>query len=189
MFRRFLYKKTQIFSLLKLRQFRETIRRDSQHDTFQLADSSQLPKPPKTAGALHLMPRTVDGSYNNLDHPEMGMSCTLFGRNVLLADSYLDEQTLLTPNPHLLNLRLITREKFKPATIVNLLAAAWIQFTTQDWMTRDGNQPNNKLIFSLSMMIIGRKKNDQWKQNIQLTARQSINKYKFRPFPAVPSIV
>lgn len=37
------------------------------------------------------------------------------------------------PNPRLISERLLARDKFKPATIVNLLAAAWIQFQVHDW--------------------------------------------------------
>ena len=163
MSRRHWYKRTQFFALLKLRQFWETLRRGNLHDTSQLPDSSQLSSPSKPAGDRHLIARTLDGSYNDLDHPEMGMEGTRFGRNVPLADAYPDEQTLLTPNPCLLSRRLMTREEFKPATIVNLLVAAWIQFENHDWMTPVTTNPTTKSIFPSKMTMIGRKKIDQWR--------------------------
>lgn len=42
-------------------------------------------------------------------------------------------EELLTPDPRLISEKLMTRREFKPATIVNLLAAAWIQFMVHDW--------------------------------------------------------
>lgn len=39
----------------------------------------------------------------------------------------------MTPSPRLVSEELLVREEFKPATIVNLLAAAWIQFQVHDW--------------------------------------------------------
>lgn len=145
MARRPWYKRPQIFALLKLRQFRETLRHDNLHNTSQIPDSGQLPKPPKPADDRHLFARTADGSYNDLETPKMGMAGTRFGRNVPLADAYPDEDKLLTPNPRLLSRRLVTRDEFTPATIVNLLVAAWIQFENQDWMFHGDNQPDNKI--------------------------------------------
>ncbi|MGK7907948.1 MAG: peroxidase, partial [Synechococcus sp.] len=67
---------------MKLRQFRETLRHDNLHNTSQIPDSGQLPKPPKPADDRHLFARTADGSYNDLETPKMGMAGTRFGRNV-----------------------------------------------------------------------------------------------------------
>lgn len=43
------------------------------------------------------------------------------------------DEELLTPNPRLISEKLMKRTEFKPATIVNLLAAPWIQFMVHDW--------------------------------------------------------
>ena len=139
------YNKPLLFALLKLREFRNTLRRNNLIDTAQLADAGKLPNPEKPKGDRHLYARTDDGSFNDLESPKMGMAGTRFGRNVPLADAYPDEDKLLTPNPRLLSRRLMTREKFRPAEIVNLLAAAWIQFENHDWMFHGDNQPNNKI--------------------------------------------
>jgi len=44
-----------------------------------------------------------------------------------------DTANLLNPNPRLVSRELMTRDQFKPVTILNLLAAAWIQFMVHDW--------------------------------------------------------
>jgi hypothetical protein len=40
---------------------------------------------------------------------------------------------VLNPNPRVVSRELMTREAFQPATSLNLLAAAWIQFMVHDW--------------------------------------------------------
>jgi hypothetical protein len=37
------------------------------------------------------------------------------------------------PNPRVVSRTLMTREQFQPATILNLIAASWIQFMVHDW--------------------------------------------------------
>ena len=39
----------------------------------------------------------------------------------------------MTPNPLIVSQRLLARKEFKPATSLNLLAGAWIQFQVHDW--------------------------------------------------------
>ncbi|WP_017327320.1 peroxidase family protein [Synechococcus sp. PCC 7336] len=146
-----------LFALLKLREFRNNLRRDNLHDTSQFPDRDKLPKPAATNGKGHLKARTPDGSYNDPDSPEMGMAGTRFGRNVPLADAFPDKDKLLTPNPRVLSRKLMTREEFVPATIVNLLAAPWIQFQNHDWMSHGDNQPNNKVEIPLE-------EDDPWPQ-------------------------
>jgi hypothetical protein len=84
--------------------------------------------------------RTVDGSYNDLESPAMGMIGARFGRNVPLASTYPETlPDLLDPNPRLVSRRLLTRDEFKPATIVNVLAGAWLQFEVHDWFSHGKN--------------------------------------------------
>ncbi len=81
-----------------------------------------------------LATRTIDGTYNCPATPRMGAAGNRFGRNIPLEDSYPqppDEQLL--PNPRLISLDLLRRDDFIPATGLNLLAAAWIQFEVHDW--------------------------------------------------------
>jgi hypothetical protein len=63
----------------------------------------------------------------------MGSAGVRFGRNVPLAETMPDAEHLLTPNPRTVSLELMARTTFQPAEIVNLLAAAWIQFQVHDW--------------------------------------------------------
>src|SRR5262245_36336397 len=77
--------------------------------------------------------RTSDGRYNDLSCPRMGSAGMRFGRNVPLSETYPDLANLMTPNPRRVSPELRTRTKFEPATILNVLAAAWIQFQVHDW--------------------------------------------------------
>ena len=72
----------------------------------------------------------------------MGAAGTRFGRNVPLEHAYPDEESLLSPNPRVVSDRLLARERFQPATILNLLAAAWIQFQVHDWFSHGTNEPD-----------------------------------------------
>jgi len=110
-----------------------------------LEDTSNLPSSkgplPLAADGSHLTVRTADGSFNDLNEPEMGRAFTRFGRNVPNSATVLPgEAALLTPNPRVVSLRLMTREKFIPATTLNVLAAAWLQFNVHDWLTHGKNQ-------------------------------------------------
>jgi hypothetical protein len=84
----------------------------------------------------HLGARMMNGTYNDLEDPLMGSVGSRFGRNVPLAHAYPEEpKRLLDPNPRLISRRLLTRERFQPATTLNLLAGAWIQFEVHDWLS------------------------------------------------------
>jgi hypothetical protein len=86
--------------------------------------------------------RTVDGSYNDLEQPAMGMIGARFGRNIPLGSTYPETLPgLLDPSPRLVSRRLLTRDEFKPATIVNVLAGAWLQFEVHDWFSHGKNPP------------------------------------------------
>ncbi len=61
----------------------------------------------------------------------MGAVGAAFGRN--LAPDYRPE-TFDHPNPVLVSEQLLKRDHFIPATSLNLLAAAWIQFQVHDWV-------------------------------------------------------
>jgi hypothetical protein len=92
------------------------------------------PVPPRTPE--HLVSRSDDGTYNDLDHPEMGRAGARFGRNIPL-DKVLPvtEDELLRPSPREVSRKLLTRTTFQPAESVNTLAAAWLQFMVRDWFT------------------------------------------------------
>ncbi|WP_212743105.1 peroxidase family protein [Microbacterium sp. 2FI] len=89
--------------------------------------------------------RTPDGSYNDLSDPDMGRAGTRFARNVDLAHARPGTaEELLEPNPREISRTLMRRDAFTPATSLNLLAAAWIQFQTHDWFAH-GREPQDVL--------------------------------------------
>jgi hypothetical protein len=89
----------------------------------------------------HLTARTLDGTYNDLDDPLMGALGSRFGRNVPLDRVRPEpEERLLSPSPRTVSLELMTRHEFKPATTLNVLAAAWIQFEVHDWFSHGDNE-------------------------------------------------
>lgn len=92
----------------------------------------------------NLTRRTLDGSYNDLDNPAMGSIGSRFGRNVPLDLTFPEEETsLLDPNPRLVSRELLTRQEFVPATTLNVLAAAWLQFEVHDWFSHGKNDVEN----------------------------------------------
>src|SRR5215207_6134305 len=94
----------------------------------------------------HLVNRSVDGSHNDLDHASMGMAGARFGRNIPL-DQVLPvtRDELMEPNPREVSRRLLTRDPFLPATSVNTLAAAWLQFMIHAWFTH-GTGDTSRLV-------------------------------------------
>jgi hypothetical protein len=116
--------------VLNLIALRDVFRRENLSSTDDPCEARPLPEIP--AGALTA--RTADGSYNDLVRPRSGMCGARFGRNGALAGVvYEDAERLDTPDPRLVSERLLRRDAFQPATTLNLLAVAWIQFQAHDW--------------------------------------------------------
>ena len=55
----------------------------------------------------------------------------------------------LEPNPRLVSRELLTRDEFIPATTLNLLAGAWIQFEVHDWFSHGKNEAENPWLVPL----------------------------------------
>jgi hypothetical protein len=86
--------------------------------------------------------RTIDGSYNDLGKPWMGMAGTRFGRNVPIPESFGEEEPgVYDPNPRLVSIKLLQRKQFVPVPHLNLLAPAWLQFMVHDWLSHGDNDP------------------------------------------------
>jgi heme peroxidase len=114
---------------IKLYQIREEMREKN------LADTEEPPLETSTsppAGDVYNV-RTSDGTYNDLKCPRMGSAGMRLGRNVPLSETFPDTANLLKPSPRQVSLELLTRTTFQPATILNVIAAAWIQFMVHDW--------------------------------------------------------
>ena len=123
--------------LLTIRGFRRRYRRKRLHDMrFAIPNTGEppLPSPPPPRDI-----RSADGSFNDLQDPQMGRADTRFGRNFPLEEAHADLDRLMKPSPREVSLRLMTRDQFKPATTLNLLAAAWIQFQVHDWFSHGKN--------------------------------------------------
>jgi hypothetical protein len=88
--------------------------------------------------------RTIDGTLNDLERPLMGSIGTRFGRNVPVDQTWPEQlPEILEPNPRLVSRELLTRESFIPATTLNVLAAAWLQFEVHDWFSHGKNETEN----------------------------------------------
>ena len=114
---------------IKLYQIRDELRAKNLHDTEEPPLESSTA--PASAEAYNV--RASDGTYNDLKCPRMGSAGMRFGRNVPLSEAFPDTANLLIPSPRQVSLELLTRTVFQPATILNVIAAAWIQFMVHDW--------------------------------------------------------
>jgi len=122
-------------SLPVLIALRRLYRWTNLYDTSGLPTVGVPPLPPPN-GQRHLTARTADGTYNDLNDPRMGSVGTRFGRNVPLRYAYPEpEKEVMEPNPRTVSRELLTRDRFEPATIINILAAAWLQFMIKDWFS------------------------------------------------------
>jgi hypothetical protein len=117
-------------AVVNLLALRNVLRKQNLYDT-EAPGASQGTETPVSAEALST--RGSDGSFNDLASPKMGAAGVRFGRNFPREVTHPDEARLLTPNPRVISQRLLRREHFVPATSLNLLAAAWIQFQVHDW--------------------------------------------------------
>ncbi|HMC09262.1 MAG TPA: peroxidase family protein, partial [Actinomycetota bacterium] len=133
-----------IFTLAGLR---ETLRAENLHDT----NTPGGPPKPSHGPPANLEVRSTDGTYNDLESPQMGSAEARFGRNVALDRAFPEpDPAIMTPNPRMVSRELLTRETFQPATIINLLVAAWLQFMVHDWMSHGSNETENPWVIPLS---------------------------------------
>src|SRR2546423_12430832 len=81
-----------------------------------------------------LTARRPDGRWNDLNDPDMGSTGSAFTRNVDPKRIRPEKPPQLhDPSARTVSLELMTRDEFKPATTLNVLAAAWIQFENHNW--------------------------------------------------------
>ena len=132
---------------------RSTLRKKNLYDTGR----GPLDKPDVDDHPRYLTARTLDGTFNNLDDPLMGSLGSRFGRNVPLEHTVLEKDPL-EPNPRVVSRELLTRKEFIPATTLNLLAGAWIQFEVHDWFSHGKNETENPWVVPLA-------DDDPWPEN------------------------
>src|SRR5262245_51671003 len=116
-------------AIARLIGIRDELRRENLFDTEDPPHGPREGAIPEDASRC----RTSDGTNNDLSIPLMGSTGTRFGRNVPLSEAFPDRPHLFTPNPRTVSRELLTRTTFQPATTLNVLAAAWIQFQVHDW--------------------------------------------------------
>src|SRR5262249_17002515 len=112
-------------------QIRNELRAKNLHDTEEPPLQKRAPGDPLPPDAK--TDRREDGTDNDLDFPQMGAWNRRFGRNFPLAETFPAAANLMNPNPREVSLAVMTRKQFIPASFVNLLVAAWIQFMVHDW--------------------------------------------------------
>jgi hypothetical protein len=124
-----------VFNLLA---FRLVLQKDNLHDVYPDAGAQGTATSCPMKDPRYLVTRNSDGLFNELGEPLMGCTGMRFGRNVSREHTKKPtDEELLTPNPRVVSEQLLKRTQFKPATIVNLLAAAWIQFQVHDWVMHE----------------------------------------------------
>jgi hypothetical protein len=146
------------WGLAVLAGLRNVLRRENLHDPSTWVPVVEAPPvPPRTP--QHVVARSVDGSHNDLDHPDMGVAGARFGRNIPL-DSVLavTDDELLRPSPREVSRRLLTRSAFQPAETINTLAAAWVQFMVRDWFSHGPGDKSRLLEIPLEA-------GDTWPEN------------------------
>src|SRR5262245_4586839 len=126
---------------------RNRLREKNLYDTGR----GPLVRPDVNDHPRYLTARTLDGTFNDLDEPLMGSLGSRFGRNVPLELTVREpEERMLDPNPRTISRELLTRDEFIPATTLNLLAAAWIQFEVHDWFSHGKNEAESPWVVQLA---------------------------------------
>ncbi|MEO6472297.1 MAG: peroxidase family protein, partial [Aeromicrobium sp.] len=130
------YKLPEPAAALNLAALREDLRDDNLYGTEDevLETREETPNLPPY--------RTYDGTNTDPHNPKMGSAGTRFGRNFALDKTGAEDgERLLTPNPREVSRTLFWRDEFVPATSLNVLAGAWIQFQNHGWF---GHGENSK---------------------------------------------
>jgi hypothetical protein len=157
-----------LLGVSNLAALREVLRSKNLHNTSDIAVTEEKGlRPTVPYDPRYLCEREDDGQYNDLSKPTMGNAAlnpddpfngpeftqsnpgARFGRNIPLSEvDPTRDGDILDPSPRLVSNRLLARRKtsdggddFKPAGILNLLAAAWIQFQTHDWFNHGTPRP------------------------------------------------
>ncbi|GAB7363174.1 hypothetical protein MBLNU230_g3458t1 [Neophaeotheca triangularis] len=162
------HKLPRYLGALNLLAMRDELREENLFDTYPAPDFQGSNKTDPMPETTYLAARHSSGLHNSLEQPRMGCAGMRFGRNVprhLTAPP--NHQDLMTPNPRTISEKLLARTEFKPATIVNLLAAAWIQFQVHDW-AQHFNSADEKWEVKLD-------KDDSWSERPMRIAKTQVD--------------
>jgi Animal haem peroxidase len=144
--------------LAALAGIRNKLRAENLYDTNTAAPIVQT-SVPVPQGERHVTGRTADGTFNDLAQPTMGAAGARFGRNFPINYGYPEpEPAILEPSPRTVSRELMTRHTFAPATTLNVLAAAWLQFMIRDWFSHGKSPKENPWKLPL-------KEDDPWHEN------------------------
>jgi hypothetical protein len=134
------HKLPPLIGALNLDALRVELRASNLHDGYAsgTAQGNRVVDPMEDKRFLDV--RNSDGKFNSLELPKMGCAYMRFGRNFprQLTPKPTEEE-LWNPNPRMISDKFMVRKPggFIPATTLNLLAAAWIQFQTHDWFKHE----------------------------------------------------
>jgi hypothetical protein len=134
------FKLPGIFGALNLAAIRIELRGHNLHDGYASTSAQGNAQDEPMDDERYLNARHSSGKFNSLECPLMGSAGMRFGRNFPRKDCPKPTvKELWTPNPRLVSERFMARKPggFIPATTLNLLAAAWIQFQTHDWFNHE----------------------------------------------------
>jgi hypothetical protein len=127
-------------SLLNLLSLRLDLRDKNLFDTSEKIQEVPTEEPPPKARRS----RMPDGSWNDLADPGMGSRGSPFARNINPRRIKPEKPPrLYDPSPRRVSLELMTRDYFKPARTLNILAAAWIQFENHNWFFHGRGEPDD----------------------------------------------
>jgi hypothetical protein len=156
-----------LLAAANLGPYRDALRAHNLHSTSpDVIPENPATKTTPVPNAEFLYRRSSEGTFNDLTDPKlgpkMGAALTRFGRNMPLDRVYPEaEPRLLDPSPRVVSGRLLAgrddANPFVPATTLNLLAAAWIQFMTHDWFHHTPGGPGNEF-----KVPIDKERNDSW---------------------------
>ncbi|HEX8104136.1 MAG TPA: peroxidase family protein [Solirubrobacteraceae bacterium] len=146
---------TTSLKALNLLSLRLDLRDFNLFDTGQPIRKHGLQDPPEEV----LAARQPDGTWNDLEDSEMGSKGTPFSRNIDPKRIKPEKPPrIYDPSPRQVSLELMTRDHFKPATTLNALAAAWIQFENHNWFFHGRGNPDETMEIPLQ-------DGDDWPEN------------------------
>src|SRR4051812_40564319 len=127
---------------LNLLSLRLDLRDMNLFDTSTPIRKHGIEEPPEEV----LKARRPDGKWNDLNDPDMGSTDSAFTRNVDPKRIRPEKPPRLhDPSARKVSLELMTRREFQPATTLNVLAAAWIQFENHNWFFHGRGEPDEVL--------------------------------------------
>jgi Animal haem peroxidase len=133
---------TTTLKSLNLLSLRLDLRDMNLFDTGTPIRTHGLEEPPEEASRA----RRPDGKWNDLEDSDMGSHGTAFTRNVNPKRIRPERPPrLYDPSPRTVSLELMTRDTFKPAVNLNVLAQAWIQFENHNWFFHGRGDPDEVL--------------------------------------------